>query len=98
MENYAECVEDEYRCILAFNTPISEITLHLYISALTFSPRVSNITHRTRPYFPRIFSVMGNADEEWSAWLRNIHTMPASTLLHSPLTFAALPLVRMTRL
>ncbi|KAG9091479.1 hypothetical protein FRC06_000549, partial [Ceratobasidium sp. 370] len=75
LESMQDCrvlVNDAYRFVLSFYDAISRSTPHLYISALAFAPENSDISRRTRRFFPRLLVVTGGAEKEWTRCLRSI--------------------------
>ncbi|KAG8770381.1 hypothetical protein FRC12_004301 [Ceratobasidium sp. 428] len=74
-ERFADCAEyatDVYRFVLSFYDAISASTPHLYISALSFTPRLSKLGQAMRPRFSNVLAVTQGAEEDWTSCMRTI--------------------------
>ena len=63
----SEFIQDASRFVVAFHTPISESTPHIYISALPFTPTNSLVGKHYKSSFPRTLSLLCGREQNWPA-------------------------------
>ncbi|QRV88163.1 WD40 repeat protein [Ceratobasidium sp. AG-Ba] len=84
-ESYSEYANDVYRFVLSFYDAVALSTPHLYLSALSFTPRSSELKRLMFPLFPNSFSLVHGIEEEWTSCLRSIsHPFPVLSAALSP--------------
>ncbi|KAF8741315.1 WD40 repeat-like protein, partial [Rhizoctonia solani] len=77
----AESVWDAYRFVFAFSDPIIMSAPHIYISALPFAPKQSQISRRFLTQFPNTARMVNGEIETWPVWLRSLrHSQQITSL------------------
>jgi hypothetical protein len=62
MKEFSIHAKDAYRFVLAFYDAITESTPHLYVSALPFAPKDSEVGRYMLPFSPNTLSIIQGAD------------------------------------
>src|SRR4051812_10818499 len=74
------------RFVLAFSTPISTSTPHIYLSTLPFMPLESNLWQQIHKLFPKLLNVCIGRTQRWPGRLGVLqgHTRSVNSVMCSP--------------